>query len=56
MRKEITNNEELKVSIGISEIEAEVDEQWSFVGKKSNPRWLWYAIDHKTNKNPTPEG
>lgn len=29
--------------------EAELDEQWSFVGKKSNQRWLWHAVDHKTN-------
>ena len=29
--------------------EAELDEQWSFVGKKSNQRWLWLAIDHATN-------
>jgi len=29
--------------------EAEIDEQWSFVGKKSNQRWLWYAVDHATN-------
>ncbi|WP_187650959.1 IS1 family transposase [Xenorhabdus indica] len=21
----------------------EIDEQWSFVGHKKNPRWLWYA-------------
>ncbi len=28
--------------------EAEVDEMWSFVGKKKNPRWLWHAIDHYT--------
>ena len=28
---------------------AELDEQWSFVGNKSNQRWLWYAVDHKTN-------
>ena len=28
---------------------AELDEQWSFVGNKSNPRWLWYAVDHATN-------
>lgn len=26
--------------------EAEVDEMWSFVGKKEYQRWLWYAIDH----------
>ena len=25
--------------------EVEVDEQWSYVGKKSEQRWLWYAID-----------
>jgi IS1 family transposase len=29
--------------------EAELDEQWSFVGKKSNQRWLWCAVDHATN-------
>ena len=28
---------------------AEIDEQWSYVGKKSNQRWLWHAVDHKTN-------
>ena len=28
--------------------EAEVDEMWSFVGKKKEPRWLWHAIDHRT--------
>ena len=27
-----------------------MDEQWSFVRKKSNQRWLWYAVDHATNK------
>jgi insertion element IS1 protein InsB len=29
--------------------EAEIDEQWSFVQKKSNQRWIWYAVDHRTN-------
>lgn len=29
--------------------EAELDEQWSFVGNKSNQRWLWHAVDHATN-------
>lgn len=38
-----------EVSLGRVEREAELDEQWSYVGKKSNPRWLWYAIDHATN-------
>ena len=28
--------------------EAEMDEMWSFVGKKREPRWLWHAIDHYT--------
>jgi insertion element IS1 protein InsB len=28
--------------------EAEMDELWSFVGNKGNPRWLWHAIDHHT--------
>jgi insertion element IS1 protein InsB len=29
---------------------AEVDEMWSYVGKKKAPRWLWHAIDHQTSK------
>ena len=28
--------------------EAEIDEMWSFVEKKSQQRWLWHAIDHRT--------
>jgi insertion element IS1 protein InsB len=28
--------------------EAEVDEMWSFVEKKTQQRWLWHAIDHRT--------
>src|SRR5437773_11962473 len=27
-----------------------MDEMWSFVGNKGNPRWLWHAIDHHTGK------
>ena len=27
--------------------QAEVDEMWSFVGKKKKPRWLWHALDHR---------
>jgi insertion element IS1 protein InsB len=38
-----------KVAIAIERAgEAEMDEMWSFVGHKGNPRWLWYAIDHGT--------
>jgi insertion element IS1 protein InsB len=29
---------------------AEIDEMWSFVGKKKSPRWLWHALDHRTGK------
>ena len=28
--------------------EAEMDEMWSFVRRKTNSRWLWHAIDHQT--------
>jgi insertion element IS1 protein InsB len=28
--------------------DAEVDEMWSFVGKKPEQRWLWHAIDRWT--------
>jgi len=28
---------------------AEVDQMWSFVGKKKAPRWLWHALDHRTD-------
>lgn len=38
----------LEVSIG-AVCEAELDEQWSFVGNKANQRWLWYAVDHASN-------
>jgi insertion element IS1 protein InsB len=30
--------------------QAEVDEMWSFVGKKKRPRWLWHALDHRSGK------
>jgi insertion element IS1 protein InsB len=29
--------------------EAEMDEQWSYVGKKSKQRGIWHAIDHVTS-------
>jgi len=38
-----------KVAVDIERAgEAEMDEMWSFVGNKGNPRWLWHAIDHHT--------
>lgn len=27
-----------------------MDEMWSYVQKKTKPRWLWYAIDHNSSK------
>jgi IS1 transposase len=27
---------------------SELDEMWSYVRCKANPRWLWHAIDHHT--------
>ena len=30
--------------------EAAVDEMWSYVGKKREPRWLWPAIDHRSGQ------
>jgi insertion element IS1 protein InsB len=39
------------VEVSIDRVEAaEVDEMWSFVGKKQEQRWLWHAIDHGTGK------
>jgi insertion element IS1 protein InsB len=37
----------MRVELACSE--AEMDEQWSYVGNKFNQRWLWYAVDHATN-------
>ncbi len=39
----------LEVRLELACEAAELDEQWSFVGKKSNQRWLWHAVDHATN-------
>ena len=45
----IENHEDIQVVIKRCD-EAEVDEMRSFVGKKSNQRWLWHAIDHATGR------
>jgi insertion element IS1 protein InsB len=38
-----------EIIIEIHQVEdVEVDEMWSFVGKKTQQRWLWHAIDHRT--------
>jgi insertion element IS1 protein InsB len=27
---------------------SELDEMWSYVGQKAEPRWVWHAIDHRS--------
>jgi insertion element IS1 protein InsB len=40
---EICRAEELEHRRGLA---SELDEMWSYVRSKANPRWLWDAIDH----------
>jgi insertion element IS1 protein InsB len=42
---EICRAEELDQRRGLT---SELDEMWSYVGKKAEPRWLWHAIDHQS--------
>ena len=42
-----TGSEEVTVAIERAG-EAEMDEMWSFVGKKKDQWGLWHAIDHAT--------
>ena len=44
---EIWRADALEVHRGLS---SELDEMWSYVRSKANPRWLWHAIDHHTGK------
>jgi insertion element IS1 protein InsB len=44
---EIWRADELEVGRGLS---SELDEMWSYVRSKANPRWLWHAIDHHTGQ------
>ena len=44
---EIWRADALEVRRGLS---SELDEMWSYVARKTNPRWLWHAIDHHTGK------
>ena len=41
---------QIKLSKEPQGLESELDEMWSYVGKKDNPRWLWHAIDHKSGQ------
>ena len=42
---ELWRADALEVRRGLS---SELDEMWSYVRSKANPRWLWHAIDHHT--------
>jgi insertion element IS1 protein InsB len=42
---EIGRADALEVRRGLS---SELDEMWSYVRSKANPRWLWQAIEHHT--------
>jgi hypothetical protein len=33
------------------DLEAEADEMWSYVQRKTEQRWLWHAIEHRTGKS-----
>jgi hypothetical protein len=40
-----------QVNVILRQVEqAEMDEMWSFVGSKSQQRWLWHAIEHRTGQ------
>ena len=47
-------DEQTKISLNHLDIDvcisAEADEQWSFVQKKKNQRWLWYILEKTTRK------
>ena len=48
--EQIKDKTKVIVKIEKQNQEAEMDEMWSYVGKKEQQRWLWHAIDHQTNK------
>ena len=37
-------------SVILQRLEAELDELWSFVGKKANRQWVWIAMDATTRQ------
>lgn len=45
----LLNPEEVTVILRLAD-EAEVDEMWSFGGRKNDQRWLWHAIDHRSGQ------
>ena len=45
----LLNPDEVEVVIRLAG-EAEVDEMWSFIGRKQDQRWLWHALDHRSGR------
>jgi insertion element IS1 protein InsB len=47
----VTTSEGASPAVVIHKVQqAELDEMWSFVGRKQQPRWLWEALDHQTGR------
>ena len=47
----ISRNREQDIGVDLVRLdEAEADEMWSYVAKKSNQVWLWWVLDHNTNE------
>ena len=44
---EICRADELAQRRGLT---SELDEMWSYVGRKAEPRWLWHAIDYQSGQ------
>ena len=50
-KKLLAESDGSQITVGICCVDtAEIDEMQSFVGKKSNQRWLWHAIDHDSGE------
>jgi insertion element IS1 protein InsB len=47
MEVAIWRAEELAQRRGLT---SELDELWSDVGKKAEPRWVWHAMDHQSGQ------
>lgn len=47
---EICQVEEAEETSTLGVEESELDEMWSFVASKRNPRWLWHAVERSTGQ------
>jgi len=47
----VSDGEGVVPTVVVRKVEAaELDEMWSFVGRKQHPRWRWGAVDHQTGR------